>query len=270
MTWAVDDMLLGMTHIIRGKDLMMETMMERFMWDLWGYKNQPVIIHQGRVRIEGVKTSKSYSRKMIESGEYELGWKDPRTWSTESLRERGFLPESIREFIVYHIGVSENDISIPVETLYTINRRKIDPVSKRIFGMFNPVKIKVENAPGVAVSVNFLPDGSLKKEYFLPEGEHILFVDKDDISDRFRLKDLYNVKKEGERFVFDGFEVRKELPKVQWVIEGDYYDIVLPDGEIKKIFCEHYLKKVNPGETVQLERIGFARFDGTMLWFAHP
>ncbi len=270
MTWAVDDMLLGMTHIIRGKDLMMETMMERFMWDLWNYKDQPIIIHQGRVKLEGIKTSKSHARKMIDSGVYSLGWKDPRTWSTESLRERGILPESIREFIVYHIGVSENDITVPVETLYTINRRKIDPVSKRIFGVFNPIRIVVRNAPEISAELKFLPDGSVKKHYSLPEGEHILFIDKNDISDEFRLKDLYNVRKEGEYFVFTGFEVKKELPKIQWVVRGEWYDIVMPDGNIKRILCEEYMKNVKPGEMIQLERIGFARYDGTMLWFAHP
>lgn len=270
MTWAVDNMLLGMTHIIRGKDLMMETMMERFIWDLWNYDNQPVIIHQGRVKLEGIKTSKSYTRKMIESGEYQLGWKDPRTWSTESLRERGILPESIREFIVYHIGVSENDITVPVETLYTINRRKIDPISKRIFGMFKPVEITVKNAPGVSVELKFLPDGSLKKHYSLPEGKHVLFVDESDISEEFRLKDLYNVRKDGNHFVFAGFDVKKELPKVQWVVRGGWYDIIMSDGSIRPILCEEYMNSVKPGEMIQLERIGFARYDGSRLWFAHP
>ena len=32
-SWAIDDHLLGITHILRGKDLMMESEMERFIWD---------------------------------------------------------------------------------------------------------------------------------------------------------------------------------------------------------------------------------------------
>ncbi|MEM3567800.1 MAG: glutamate--tRNA ligase family protein, partial [Thermoplasmata archaeon] len=49
-SWAVDDHLLGITHILRGKDLMMEDMMEQYIWDIFGIKG-PVFIHYGMLML---------------------------------------------------------------------------------------------------------------------------------------------------------------------------------------------------------------------------
>ena len=57
-SWAIDDHLLEMTHIIRGKDLMIESDMEKFIWDIFGWKH-PELIHSGMMRIAGIKLSKS-------------------------------------------------------------------------------------------------------------------------------------------------------------------------------------------------------------------
>ena len=43
-SWAVDDHLLGITHVLRGKDLMMEDKMERFMWKLLGWPEPTTLI----------------------------------------------------------------------------------------------------------------------------------------------------------------------------------------------------------------------------------
>ena len=64
-----------MTHILRGIDLMMETKVEKFIWDLFGWKN-PITIHLGFFQIEGVKISKSKGAKEVHSGAY-TGWDDP-------------------------------------------------------------------------------------------------------------------------------------------------------------------------------------------------
>ncbi len=74
-SWAIDDHLLGVTHVIRGKDLVMETEMCKFIWDIlkWPY---PTITHTGLVRLEGIKLSKSKAQKEVLSGAY-AGWDDP-------------------------------------------------------------------------------------------------------------------------------------------------------------------------------------------------
>src|SRR3989304_413678 len=91
-SWKPDDHLLGITHILRGKDLAMEDMMEEFIWSKLGIK-KPEFIHYGMLSIKEAKLSKTGTRIAIEKGEYS-GWDDPRTWSLQSLRKRGIRPDA--------------------------------------------------------------------------------------------------------------------------------------------------------------------------------
>ncbi|HEV2166409.1 MAG TPA: glutamate--tRNA ligase family protein, partial [Thermoplasmata archaeon] len=45
-SWAVDDVELGITHVLRGKDLVMEDRMETFLWNLLGIHGPP-FLHWG-------------------------------------------------------------------------------------------------------------------------------------------------------------------------------------------------------------------------------
>jgi glutamyl-tRNA synthetase len=120
--------LLGITHIIRGKDLMIESEMEQYIWKIFSWQ-MPELLHAGMVRIEGMgaKISKSKAQKEIKSGEF-FGWDDPRTWSIQSLRKRGFQAETLRKF-VEDIGLNQNDISVPLEILYSINRKILHEIA---------------------------------------------------------------------------------------------------------------------------------------------
>jgi glutamyl-tRNA synthetase len=149
MSWAIDDHLLGITHILRGNDLMIETVMEKFIWDIFGWKH-PETIHIGLIRIEGIegaKISKSKAQKEVKSGEF-IGWDDPRTWSIQSLRRRGIKPEAIREF-VFEIGLNKQDIVVPIDSLYAINRKMIDASALRYSFVADPVEIEISNKPKI-------------------------------------------------------------------------------------------------------------------------
>jgi len=117
-SWAVDDYLLGMTHVLRGKDLMIETKMEEYIFDIFKWK-KPEFIHTGLLQIEGIKLSKSKGQKEIKEGKYS-GWDDPRTWSLQSLERRGIQPEAIRKFIISQ-GLTKSETTIPIDILYSIN-----------------------------------------------------------------------------------------------------------------------------------------------------
>ena len=117
-SWAIDDHLLGITHILRGIDLMMETEVEKFIWDIFKWKHANVI-YVGFLAIEGVKISKSKGSKEVKSGTY-IGWNDPRLWSLQSLKDRGILPKSIREFILAQ-GITKSNSTVAVDILYSLN-----------------------------------------------------------------------------------------------------------------------------------------------------
>jgi glutamyl-tRNA synthetase len=95
-SWAVDDVELGVTHVIRGKDLMMEDRMERRIWEILGIQGPP-FVHWGILRVREAKVSKSKSYLEVKSGLYD-GWSDPRTWSLRSLDRRGIAMRAVQRF----------------------------------------------------------------------------------------------------------------------------------------------------------------------------
>ena len=175
MSWAIDDHILGMTHILRGKDLMIESEMEKYIWDILGWSH-PVLIHTGLVSIAGAKISKSKSQKEIETGKY-FGWDDPRTWSLQSLKRRGFKAEAIRQFCL-SLGLTQTEATIPIENLYKENKKFVEK-SNRYFFIANPIKIKIENAPLIKAKLPLHPDHP-KRGYRYFETKQEFYVTKDD------------------------------------------------------------------------------------------
>ncbi|MEM2142494.1 MAG: glutamate--tRNA ligase, partial [Candidatus Thorarchaeota archaeon] len=122
-SWGIDDHELGISHIIRGKDLVKEGKIEQHVWAFYGWQF-PELLYYGRLKIEGVKLSKSKSRREVMEGAYR-GWDDPRTWSIQSLQKRGIHPDALRKAIL-DLGMSLSDASLSVKSIYSENRRLRD------------------------------------------------------------------------------------------------------------------------------------------------
>jgi len=272
-SWAIDDHLLGITHILRGKDLVIEDQMEEFIWKKFGW-DKAEFVHYGLLSIDEMKLSKTESRKSIESGEYS-GWDDTRTWSMQALKRRGIQPEALRKFAL-NMGLSQADVSIPAEILYAENRKIIDSVANRYFAVLDPVEIKIRNVPEVKQTTALMhPDFPKRGKRKLAVGNKI-FVEKNDLENlngrEVRLMDLYNV--DLKRAVFVDKELRVELPKIQWVSEPNVkIKIAMPDGTVKSGIAESNVKDLKKDELIQLIRIGFFRVDSvgkeTVLYFTH-
>src|SRR5437667_5439122 len=136
---AVDDALLCVTHVLRGKDLVMEDLMETRIWDILQVERRPRFVHFGILRFKALELSKSRYRKEIAAGRL-TGIDDPRTWSLQSLRRRGIRPAALREFVL-SFGLSLNDIEVPAEPLYAENRKLIDGDGNRHFLVPDAVSI---------------------------------------------------------------------------------------------------------------------------------
>ncbi len=262
-SWAIDDHLLGITHIIRGKDLIIEDMMEEFIWDLMGWE-KPVLLHYGLLSLEGAKLSKSASQKAIRGGKFE-GWDDPRTWSLQSLRRRGIRPETIRNFIL-SFGMSMNDITAPDDALYNENRKLIEPNSNRYFVVENPVEIKIKNAPKIKSAEELLhPDFPKIGKRKIPVNLDKIFISKGDFErlkgKNVRLMGLFNVLLD-KNSEFNGNEIIQDMPKIQWVSDKNIdIEVVMADGSIIKCIGEPDMKKLKMGDVVQLIRMFYARVD---------
>ena len=275
MSWAIDDHLLGITHIIRGNDLMIETDMEKYIWDIFEWK-YPETIHVGLVRVEGieVKISKSKAQKEVKSGEF-TGWDDPRTWSVQSLRRRGILAESIRKFIE-EIGLNKQDIVVPVDALYSINRKIVDLNANRYNFVENPIELKIKNAPEIKeIEVQMHPDKKETRKIKL--GKNI-YVSREDLEkfkgEEIRLIHLFNIRvdKKGKT-EFTSIE-NKNIQKIQWVSMPLKAMVLMPSGEWISGYADEGILNLEPNNVIQFERFGFVKFDKLNkniyeFWFAH-
>jgi len=282
-SWAIDDHLLGTTHILRGMELAIETRVEKFIWDIFGWSH-PEVIYSGHFAIDGVKISKSKGAKEVKSGTF-IGWNDPRTWSLQSLRDRGIQPQAIREFIL-NMGFKKTSVKIPVSVLYTINKKFIEH-SKRFFFLENPVEIKISGAPPIVARIPYHPDGTKGfREYNTAQEFLIQNSDFQAIEDgNYRLMHLLNFKSDSTlrlkprnfSFISEKPDVNLKLKFMQWLLPTEnniVVRIMLPSGIYKEGLGEPQLRNLEEGEIIQFERVGFARLykktkDRLDFWFSH-
>lgn len=271
-SWAVDDIELGVTHVLRGKDLVVEDRMQRFIWDLLGVEGPP-FLHWGILRVREAKVSKSKSYQEVKSGAYD-GWADPRTWSLRSLDRRGVSMDALRAFTL-SFGLSLADIEVPAETLYAENRKRIDATTVRRAFVPGPVRIEVEGYPDDLAEVSLAnhPDlPSLGRRtvaagpaFYLPRKDLVRCVGAE-----VRLKDLINIRlpptiPDGDGPVYAAFTSRENqrIARLQWVgAEGAVpVDVLGSDGGHTTGFGERTLRETPPRAVLQFERVGFVRAD---------
>lgn len=269
-SWAVDDYLLGMTHILRGKDLMMETKMEKYIWDCLGIDHSNIhFIHTGLINIQGINLSSSEARKSIKNGKYS-GWEDPRTWSLISLKERGIKPEAIRRFIL-STGANETNSTIPIKNLYSENRKLIDSETRRFFFVPDPVELRVKNIPEIEVDIPMHPENDLGRKRYRFEGDEVFYLPRKDLEDkkpgdRVRLKGCFSVevteKHEGyTESEFNATELKEDITDiVQWATgENKPVSVTLVNAEEEEGYGEKHLEKAEEEEMIQFERYGFVK-----------
>lgn len=255
-SWAIDDHLLGITHIIRGKELMMETEMENFIWDIFKWK-KPIIIHTGLLQLEGIKISKSKSRDEVLKGKYK-GWDDPRTWSLQALRRRGINSKAIRDFIL-SCGVNENEITAPVDVLYGMNKKYIEK-SKRFFFVEDPKKLVIKDAPSLSVELEMHPDFKLGKRK-LKSGKEFYVQDELVKGQVYRLMHLLNFK--DKKFISREYDKDLKAKPIHWVNVEDCVnvEVLMDDGSVKKGFAEKTINVLKKKEICQFERNFFVRME---------
>jgi glutamyl-tRNA synthetase len=273
-SWAVDDYLLGITHVIRGKDLVIEDMMEEAIWDALRIERRPHFVHFGILRFKDAELSKSEIRIGIAEGRL-TGIDDPRAWTLQSLRRRGIRPAALRSFVLA-FGLSLTDVEVPVESLYSENRKLIDKDANRYFFVPEPVSIEIEGLPPLGpVKVPLHPGFPGRGERVLGVAENV-HVPREDFEKfrgmEVRLKDFCNVVLD-RRAKFLSMENR-DIPKIQWVAHGVNGHVVMPDGSESRGLAEPMVASLKVDDVVQFERFGFARIDRVTksevhAYFAH-
>ena len=277
---AVDDHLLGITHVIRGKDHIANTQRQRYIFGYFGWR-PPVYHHYGRMGISGVVLSTSGMREGIRNGTY-TGWDDIHLGTLRAIARRGIEPEAVRNAMI-DIGMGETDISFSWENLYARNREIVDPKANRYFFVPDPVEVSIEGAPRREAHALLHPnDPSRGVRTLITDGRVLL--PRRDIEGQglIRLKDLYNVwvDREGDTlrvsYAGDSLDEARQVkaPIIQWVpVDANLPCTLLRQEGNLEGFCEP-LVVGEVGRVVQFERIGFARIDSVKsgrvnAYFAH-
>jgi len=271
---AIEDHEQGITHIIRGKDLMDSTRKQTILYQHFGW-TYPHSLYWGRVKVHeygGFSTSKM--RESIESGSHG-GWDDSRLPTIKALQRRGFVPESLREFWI-DLGLTQKDVSIPLKTVETFNARKIDRTSERRSFVADPVNLKICGI-GATTEVRLPkhPDNPEIGRRVWEVGNTIAIQKSDMRIGSARLKDFADVTVADSQATFESFERRDARQIIHWVPVNGAREakLVAPNGdEINEVdgLLEDFELEV--GKVYQLERIGFAKLEsmkGTralLLW----
>lgn len=263
---AIDDHLMGMTHVIRGKDHLNNTFRQEYIFDYFGWK-KPMYYHYGLVNIPDTVLKTSLIKESISKGEYS-GWDDVRTGTVRALERRGIKAEAIRRYWV-ESGMKPVDIQFSWDNLYGMNRDVIDGISNRYFFVPDPVRYDIEGIDVLKGSAPLHPDHPERgnREYDL-EGSKTVFITATDSktfteAQKIRLKDLCNLDY-GTPAKFAGNDVsvlKHGVRAVQWVGRKSVKtELLMPDGTILEGLAEDGLLKEDC-DSVQFERIGFARIE---------
>lgn len=278
---GVDDHLLGITHIIRGKEHLTNQVRQEYMYGHLGWK-YPEAIHYGRLKITGAYLSKSKIVQGIREGLFK-DWDDPQLATFAALRRRGITPEAVKKMII-DVGPKTQDVVLSWENLYAYNRKILDATSDRYFFVQNPIELTVKGIPrNFKAMLHLHPEHPERgfREYAIqpdePGGEAKFWISKNDVNasrigNTVRLMDLFNVKIEKvtaysveASFVSEPYEDarRAQAQLIHWVPVGKDMPchIILQNATTIDGIAESVCKQLKPNTTIQFERFGFVRID---------
>ncbi|HEX9320195.1 MAG TPA: glutamate--tRNA ligase [Nitrososphaeraceae archaeon] len=282
MAAPIEDSLDGVTHALRTKEY--ELRNELYYAILRNLKlRSPLVIEFSRLEFEGMPVSKRKIKPLLEQGLIP-SWDDPRLPTLSALQKRGFTPAAIRKFVL-GLGLTLAETKPPFEALESINRKIIDPISKRLFFVPSAVQLKVKGSKHFIVELRNHPTLDLGKRLVEVANDfYIASTDADDlkVGQVIRLMELYNIEilevnqEKSNRVIIADYkddQIIQSMKKIQWVAKNDAIefavtipkdlfirDVYNPDSLIIVRGCaESYVSKLNTGTAIQFVRFGFCK-----------
>ncbi|MCJ7631122.1 glutamate--tRNA ligase [Candidatus Bathyarchaeota archaeon] len=287
---GIDDHELGITHVIRGKEHLTNSVRQFYLYKHLGWV-EPDAVHYGRLKIVGTILSKSKTREGLAAGVY-TGWGDPRLGTLKALRRRGFFPETVRHLII-DIGPKPVDATISWVNVESVNRKLLDPVASRYFFVADPILMRVNGLThAFKVRPSLHPERPEHEHRHMDvlanKGEAKLLVSKRDmklltLGAIVRLMELFNIRVEavGETitatFVGESYQEAREQnsPLIHWVPadENVKVSVVMPDASSVEGKAEIACQDLKVDDRAQFERFGFVRIDavddGLIAYYTH-
>ncbi len=261
---AIEDHLQGVTHIVRGKDLMDSTRKQTLLYNHFGWR-YPETLYWGRVKVhEFGGFSTSAMRADIADSKFD-GWDDSRLPTISALKRRGFESQAIRDFWL-DLGLTQKDISISMQTIESFNSSVIDSVCERRSFVRNPRNLSLDRN-GFTIPENLQiarhPHGAIEgvREWSVSKE---LVIEDGDYDEQIRLKDFADVSIKQNDAMVESLERSDKRAIVHWLPkkQSRIASLTSPSGEGFRI-DDGLLENVDlvEGAIVQLERVGFARIE---------
>ena len=278
---AIDDHLLGVTHVLNGKDHADNAKKEALIMKAFGW-HAPFYKHWGRINFLDIKLSTSETRRAIERNEYH-GWDDVRLNTLLALKKRGYHPNTFQRFSI-ETGLSLTDKTVSKtefwKNINAFNKQEIDQDVKRFFFVENPIKITVDNAPSKTVHLPLHPEKDIghrelkcNEEYYIEKTDY----ERMQAGKVYRFIDNINVIYTGGKLEFhsETFEEYKESNKgfvLHWLPQKTVGVTIKGPNKEYTGLAEEALSCVERPSIVQFERRFFAKLDdGKNIsgWFLH-
>ncbi|MDA3856071.1 MAG: glutamate--tRNA ligase [Candidatus Woesearchaeota archaeon] len=277
---SIDDSLMNINYVIRGKDAEIGGVRQDMVKDALGLKKSNYF-HFGRIKFEDLELGKTPIKEKIDTGIYS-GWDDPRVPTLVSFRKRGFRAKAFRDMIIAG-GITKRDLKMSEKDYFKqinfFNKQILEKEADRYSFVLNPKEVHIKN-------INEFPD----KEIVLPKHQEFkergyrkitvkndYFIDGIDFNnleegDIIRLMHFANFKiieKTKDKLVVE--YLSKDYDKnlnakrnIQFVPrnhnEHQHIELVMQDNQLIKGVTEN-LDNLKPNENIQFERFGFVKFD---------
>ncbi len=275
---AIDDSVMNITHVIRGKDHEINGERQDMIKDALNLK-KCIYFHYGRIKFEDIELSKTKLTAAIEEKKF-TGWDDPRVPSLLSYRKRGYKAKAFRDMIIAE-GISKRDSKITDaeyhKSLNYFNKQILEKEADRYFFVHSPKDVHVENIEDYKDKEIVLPKHPEDKS----RGNRIFKVEENYIIDSIDFAGI-NLGDTIRLMHFGNFVVKEKLSNklVLTFISKDYDKnlklnknihflpksiakkcyIIMQDNSKLNGFCGT-LDNVREDSSIQFERFGFVKYD---------
>ncbi len=270
---AIDDHLLGVTHILRGEEHAVNTLKQEYIYRYFDW-SMPVTIHFGRMNLEGTILSKSLIRKGLERGLYS-DWSDIRLGTLIALRRRGILPEAIWE-LVMEVGIKPSAATISIDKLHAINRKILEPRANRYMFVPEPLtEVVLKGIEKIYAEVMYHPSYPERGYRVIESEKNVIYAPLEDLdkNSEIRFISLGNFRVTSRNpyivtYISSDLEYAREnkLPIIQWAPVDKAVRVTVLRAKGDKLtetigYSEPEIRKIRLGEQIQFIRFGFVKLE---------
>ena len=193
-----------------------------------------------RLNLSYTITSKRKLNELLESKAVD-GWDDPRMPTISGLKNRGYTPESLKNFALT-VGISKRENIIDVSLLEYCVRTHLNEIAPRAMAVLDPIKLTIINYPEQEEGVDFDinpedKDAGKRKITFSKE----IYIESEDFQE---------VPQDGFFRLALGSEVRL---KNAYIIKA--VEVIKDDkGIVKEVKCEYDPKSKSGSDTPESNR----------------